>query len=140
MSGRKQKEMKLIRFVAFLFYRYYSGGRRPETIPLFHALCSITLLASFHVVQILILLNRVDVILTKPADNHWQQKLGIAAVFIAIFVVFSLIIKRKHMEELEERYQYEWDKIVNANVWLIVYIIMSFALIIVLALWKNHRL
>jgi hypothetical protein len=47
-------------------------------------------------------------------------------------MVLSLVVKKKHMEELEEKYKYEKEKVFKANVWLIVYIVLSFALIFVL--------
>jgi len=54
-----------------------------------------------------------------------------------IYLFLSFLIKRKELEKMVEKYTYSWDKVFNWNVWLIVYIILSFALAMFIGFWKR---
>ncbi len=127
--------MKTIKFAAFLFYRYYSGGRRPDSAPFFSTMLSMTLLGFMHLIQVLIIFDKMDLISISPTDSKGTKRFIIFLVMLPIYLLLNLLIKKKDLEEVKERNEYNWDKVFNGNVWLIVYMILSFALIFVLAVW-----
>lgn len=129
--------MKTIEFVAYLFYKYYSTGPT-RRIPYFSTLCALVMIIGIHLFQVLILLDRVDII---PTDGS-QRKIGNflrMALFIApIFLIVSLIIKRSNLEKMHDHYSKE--KVKKGYVWLIGYIVISFALLVFLILYKKGRI
>jgi hypothetical protein len=129
--------MKLIKFVAFLFYRYYSEGKRPDTIPYFRTMCSMTLLGFMHLFQILIIFHKVDFMGISPSDSKGIKKIIIFFLTLPIYFLFTALIKKKELEKMREEYAYSWNKVFNWNVWLIVYIILSFSSIFILARWMK---
>jgi hypothetical protein len=138
-DSKLSDRMKTIKFAAFLFYRYYSGGRRPDSTPFFRTKLSMTLLGFMHLMQLLVILDKVnDYIPTSTSYGRGMNKIIMFFVMLPIYFLVSLLIKKKDMDELDEKYAYDWDKVFNGNVWLVVYIIVSFALIFVLAIWKKH--
>ena len=129
--------MKPIKFVAFLFYRYYSGGRRPDSVPYFRTICSMSLLAFIHVLQILIILDKVNFIPLYSTDGKGTKTSFIILVMLPIYFTMTQLIKKKELEKMKDQYSYNWDKVFNWNVWLIVYMILSFSLIFILAFWSK---
>ncbi|HYF33453.1 MAG TPA: hypothetical protein VD993_20150 [Chitinophagaceae bacterium] len=127
--------MKTIRFAAFLFYRYYSEGRRPDSAPFFRTLLSMTLLGFIHLMQVLIIFDKVDLIPISSSDGKGTKRFIIFLVMLPIYVLLQLLIKKTDLEALKERYANHWDKVFNGNVWLIVYMILSFSSIFILAAW-----
>src|SRR5689334_8862727 len=118
---------KPIKFAAFLLYRYYSGGRRPDSSPYFRTMCSMTLLAFFHLMQILILLKKVDLIPIKSSDSK-DTKFGIMLlVMIPLYLLMTLLVKKKELDQMKEQYSIGWDKIFYWNVWLVIYMVLSFS-------------
>ncbi len=129
--------MKTIKFIGYLFYRYYSKGSRAN-IPYFSALCSMTLLGFFHLMQLLIVLDRVDLIPTEKTNNIWIKRLIMFLTMLPIYLIMTRLFKKEDIAPLKEKYDYNWDKVFSGNVWLIVYSITSFALVFVLTFLKKH--
>lgn len=125
--------MKPIRFVAFLFYRYYSCGRWPDSNPYFRTMCSLTLLAFIHLIQVLIILDQVSLIPINDSDGKGVKRMVIFFVMLPIYLLMTRLVKKKQLEEMKEEYSYSWDKVFKWNVWLVVYIILSFSFIFILA-------
>ena len=122
--------MRVFKYVAFLFYRYYSEGKwsNAETA-FFRTKCSLTLLAWFHLVQITLLMKKTELI--------FQSQLSTIISMIPIFILISLFLRENELEELREKYSYEWDKVFDSNVWLVVYSILSVTLMIALMVWNR---
>ncbi len=129
--------MKTIKFLGYLFYRYYSKGSRAN-IPYFSTMCSMTLLGFMHFMQIFIMLDKVSLIPINSSDDKLTKRLLVFLVMLPIYFVMTLLFKKSDIEPLKVKYDYNWDKVFEGNVWLIVYIIVSFALIFILAFWKKH--
>lgn len=125
--------MNPIKFTAFLLYRYYSGGRRPDNIPYFRTMCSMTLLVLMHVFQILILLRKTEFIPINPSDSKDTKWLIMLLIMLPIYFLLTLLVKKNELQKMKEEYSYSWDKIFKWNVWFIIYIVLSFSLIFVLA-------
>ncbi len=126
--------MKTIKFVGYLFYRYYSKGSR-DNIPYFSTICSMTLIGFMHFMQVLILLNKVELIPIKSSDHNLVKRIIIFFVMLPIYFLMTQLFRKKDIEPLKENYDYNWDKVFKGNVWLVTYIIRSFALIFVLVSW-----
>ena len=126
--------MKTIKFVGYLFYRYYSKGSR-DNIPYFSTICSMTLIGFMHFMQVLILLDKVELIPIKSSDHNLVKRIIIFFVMLPIYLLMTQLFRKKDIEPLKENYDYNWDKVFKGNVWLVRYIILSFALIFVLASW-----
>ena len=130
--------MKTIKFVGYLFYRYYSKGPR-SSIPYFRTMGTMTLLGFMHLMQILILLNKVNLIPINSTDDGLHKRIIMFFVMLPIYFLMTRLFKKSDIEPLKEQYDENWDKVFSGNVWLIIYCILSFTLIIMLALWKKHQ-
>lgn len=129
--------MKPIRFAAFLFYRYYSGGRRPDSSPYFRTMCSMTVLAFMHLMQILIVFDKMSLIPINVSDGKATKRIIFFMIMLPIYLLMTQLVKKKQLDQMKEEYSYSWDKIFNWNVWLIVYMISSFSLIFILSFWMR---
>lgn len=129
--------MKPIRFAAFLFYRYYSGGRRPDSSPYFRTMCSMTVLAFMHLMQILIVFDKMSLIPINASDGKATKRIIFFMIMLPIYLLMTQLVKKKQLDQMKEEYSYSWDKIFNWNVWLIVYMISSFSLIFILSFWMR---
>ena len=124
--------MKTIKFVGYLFYRYYSKGPR-ASIPYFSTMAAMTFLGYIHLMQVLILLDRVNVIPINPSDNKTTKGLTLLLVMLPIYLLMTRLFKKSDVGSLKEKYGRNWDKVFSGNVWLVIYMVLSFALMIVLA-------
>lgn len=127
--------MKTIKFVGYLFYRYYSKGPRAN-IPYFSTICAMTLLGYIHFFQLLILINKTDLIPTSSEDNKLTKRIIIFFVLLPIYFLMTRLFRKSDIEPLKEKYDYNSDKIFSGRVWLIIYIILSFSMIFILATLK----
>ena len=127
--------MKTIKFVGYLFYRYYSKGDWHD-IPYFTAVCSMTLLGYIHLMQAAVLFN-FDPVPTDLSNNIWIKRLIVCLVMLPIFFVVSQLFKRKDLEHLKTKYDGDPKKVSKGNHWLIAYIIISFALFVGLLYLKR---
>lgn len=90
------------------------------------------MLCLIHLFQIAIALHKLN-ILTIPTNSE-SLLFPFLLAFALIAFILSKLIKETDLKQLKEQYDYNWDKVYNGNVWLIGYIILSFALLIVLAI------
>ncbi len=130
--------MKLIKFAAFLFYRYYSEGRW-NGVPYFRTIIALGFLGYIHLLQILFILDRVDLLPIKSSQSHDTKRLMMFLILLPICLMMRLLIKESELKDIKEQYAYSWDKIFNANVWLIVYIVLSFSSLIILMIVKTKH-
>lgn len=128
--------MKVIKFVAFLFYRYYStGGTR--RVPYFSTLCALAMIVYIHLFQILILINRVDDIIPGSGDEARIIKyLRMALFFAPIFLLLAFLIKKEELKKMN----YDKHVIRKGYFALVLYVIISFAVLILLMLYKKNKL
>jgi hypothetical protein len=119
--------MKFLRFVMFLFYRYYSTGGTYR-IPYFSALCATVFLIYIHIFQLLIILDKVNFL---PMNANYSKLLnyGMFALFLLpIFLIVAIVAKEKDLEDVN----YDEEKIKKGGVNLIIYIVSSVVLLFVL--------
>ncbi len=92
--------MKVIKFVAFLFYKYYRTGPTSR-IPYFSTLCALAFIIYIHLCQLLILTNTIDYVLPqKSEENRILDYLKIAIFFVPIFLTLGLFIKKKELNNM----------------------------------------
>jgi hypothetical protein len=120
--------MKLLKFIMFLFYRYYSKGGTYR-IPYFSTLCAVVMLVYIHIFQLLIIVNKVDFILPLKKNDGWPLKyLKMALIFLPLFLILNVLVKEKDLRSLK----YPIDSIRKGNIAIVVYIMLSVALLFLL--------
>ena len=119
--------MKSLRFIMFLFYRYYSKGGTRD-IPYASALFAVGFLVFLHIFQIVIILDKVSLLSFFEAKNRFDRYIKIALFMLPIFFIINLLVKERDIKNLT----YTKEKIKRGNIYLIIYIVLSFALIFVL--------
>ena len=120
--------MKYLKFVMFLFYRYYSKGGT-SGIPYFSALCAVVFLVYLHIFQLLIIFNGVTLLPMNPGDHKGLKYLKLACFLLPFFLLVGLLVKEKDLRDAE----YDEGKIKRGGVYLVIYIVSSFVLLIMLA-------
>lgn len=123
--------MKTIKFVAYLFYRYYSTGPRSD-IRYFSTIGVLTFLFFIHLAQVLLLFDSTNII-PQGHKSQISSWIKMALFLLPIFLVFRGLIKESELKEMN----YDTYIIKKEYVWLIVYIILSVALFILLAWTKQ---
>jgi asparagine N-glycosylation enzyme membrane subunit Stt3 len=129
--------MKTIKFIAFLFYRYYSKGRTKD-IPYVSTLCALVLLLLIHIFQILVIFN---IMYLLPLGGSKIGLVGLMRyvqfliIIAPLFLLFSLLLKKKELKALH----YDERKIKRGRIALIIYSILSFSFLIFLSLLKKHN-
>lgn len=128
--------MKTIKFIGYLFYRYYSTGATKD-IPYFSTLCALVMLVGLHVFQLLLIFSKfhwLDFI--NSNESRAKKFLLIGMCLIPLFVIASVLFKKSDVKELN----YDENKIKQGYTFLIIYIIMSMALLILLGLYRQGKL
>ncbi len=123
--------MKLLNFVAYLFYRYYSKGKT-YGMEYINTIAALVMLSFLNVFAVLIIFNGTAVI---PLDKeHRGATLLKGMIFICPwFLLFVALIRKKTLEALT----YSPKVIKRGNFFLISYIVASIALIVLLIYLKK---
>jgi hypothetical protein len=119
--------MRLLRFVMFLFYRYYSKGGTYR-IPYFSALSATIFLIYIHIFQLLIIMHRVDWLPMYVSDTRLVKYGKLALLLLPIFFIITFLVKEKDLRNAA----YNDDKIRRGGSYLIAYIMSSVILLFVL--------
>ncbi len=128
--------MNTIKFIGYLFYRYYEKPPQRGN-PYFRTMGSLLLLVYIHILQLLALFNKIDLIPIKSSDDKLTKSIIMLLILIPIYLFVTKLLKKSDIEPLKEKYDYNWDKVHSGNLWLIIYIILSMALMFVLAIWRK---
>jgi len=127
--------MKTIKFIAYLFYRYYSTGPLSD-IPYFSTLCALAMLFVLHLFQVLIVFDAMNFIPTDGSQAKVGNFLKMALFLAPIFLFLVFIVKKSELQKMH----YDDSQIKRGNIYLIIYIVLSFALVILLTLFKKGKL
>jgi len=127
--------MKTMRFIAYLFYRYYSTGPTKD-IPYFSTLCALVMLIGLHVFQVLVLFNKVTLLPVSSKNPRAENFLIMALCLLPIFLITAAIIKKSDLQEMT----YEEAKVKRGYMFLILYIILSIALLLLLIFYRKGRI
>jgi len=127
--------MRFIKFVAFLFYRYYSTGGT-QRVPYFSTLCAMSMMIYIHLFQFLILINCVDAFIPGGDSEARPIKyLKLGLFFIPVFLILAILIKKKELEQMS----YAKQVLKKGYVFLISYLIISFVVLIMLIIIFKKR-
>jgi energy-coupling factor transporter transmembrane protein EcfT len=119
--------MKILKFVMYLFYRYYNkGGTR--RIPYFSALCAVVFLIYIHIFQLLIILDRVSLLPMKKDDLRIEKYGKVALFLLPIFLIVAFLVKPSELKALN----YSDETVEKGNVNLVIYIISTILLLFTL--------
>jgi len=124
--------MKTGKFIAYLFYRYYSTGPTKD-IPYVSTLCAIVMLLGLHFFQILVLFGRLDLLPFSHQNNRVENFFITALCLVPVFILVSLVIIKSELDEMH----FEESIIRNGNKALVIYITASIAFLLLLVLFKN---
>lgn len=119
--------MKTLKFIMYLFYRYYSKGGT-KNIPYFSALCAVAFLIYIHIFQLLMIFGKVGWIPIEKDDLRIVKYGKFALFVLPIFLLIYYLVKPSDLMSLE----YDKDKIRKGGIILIIYIIANLALLFVL--------
>lgn|SRR5690606_9923655 len=119
--------MKFIRFITYLFYRYYSKGPTSE-VSYMKTICSVIFLIWIHIFIVLIIIGKTDLIPNDDNSTKGMKYLKMALISSPFFLFFLLFIKEKDLKSME----YDEDKIRVATKVLWTYVIFSLILMFVL--------
>lgn len=123
-----------MKFVAFLFYRYYSTGAT-KYIPYFSTLSALVMLVGLHIFQLILLFYGID-FFKANSRTRTENFLVIAILLIPLFLLMSVFIKESQLKQLK----YDKSKIKRGNLLLIVYIFCSIAFLLLLILIRRDEL
>jgi accessory gene regulator protein AgrB len=123
--------MRTVKFIAYLFYKYYSKGYTKQ-IAYFSTLCALVMIACIHLFQVFILCNALFIVPTDGSQKDIKNWFFIGLFLIPFFLIFRFLIKETELQEMF----YDKHKVKRGYLFLIVYLILSFALLIFLALLK----
>jgi hypothetical protein len=121
--------MKLLKFVMFLFYKYYTKGGT-HRIPYFSTLVAVAFILYIHFFQVLIIFDFVDLLPMKQNDDKIIKYFKFAAFFLPIMFFISLIVKEKDIRGAN----YNDDRIQRGGKRLILYLVSSFLFLLILML------
>jgi hypothetical protein len=119
--------MKTLKFVAYLFYRYYSTGATKD-IPYFSTLCALVMLFGLHMFQILVITDQMGMLATKSTNTRAANFFLITLFLVPVFLLMALLVKREDLKKI----CYEEKEIKRGYLFLILYTVLSIALLITL--------
>ncbi|RTL57093.1 MAG: hypothetical protein EKK37_13655 [Sphingobacteriales bacterium] len=128
--------MKTLKFVAYLFYRYYSKGGFTKKIPYFSTISALTLLAFIHFFQLMAFLKMTSVIPTDGSQFKISNYFKMGLFMLPFFLFLMIVIKEADLNS----YHYEYKKIKISYIALVLYIILSFSLLMFLAIHNKGKL
>ncbi len=117
----------MLKFVMFLFYRYYSKGGTFR-IPYFSALCATVFLIYIHIFQVLIILRKVDWLPMIKGDLRIINYGKLALFLLPVFLIVGLMVKERDLKNV----RYDEQRIKKGGIFLIIYIIITILLLFTL--------
>jgi hypothetical protein len=123
-----------MRYVAYLFYRYYSSGPTKD-IAYYSTLFALSLLFFIHLCQVLLIFGWTNII-PRGRKTEITTWLKMGLFLIPIFTLFKVMIKEKTLSKLT----YD-EKIINKGYYfLFFYIIISMTILVLLILYKKGKI
>jgi hypothetical protein len=109
--------MQTVRFIAFLFYHYYNGGKNKVSIPYFRTLSSLVMLGFLHFVQVICLFDQRKIL----TGTYLPDILKFCLILLPLYVIFYVIVPQGILYAID----FEEAKIKRGKRILIVYIVTS---------------
>ena len=128
-----------MKFITYLFYRYYKSGRNADRDPYFRSLCSFTVLIWLQGLMIASLFGRQDLMFPRLGQSGFLAWLSPLIVFLPVYLLLNKLVPKDELIRASEKYDYDWDRVFKASVWLVVYIIALFISIVLVIYFKQNR-
>jgi hypothetical protein len=119
--------MKLVKFVTYLLFRYYSKGPT-NNVAYIKAICTAVLLILINIWIVLILIGRTDIVPDTANVSKGMKYLKMALYTLPLFLFFFFFVKEKDLKIM----RYDESKIKMGYRILWSYLIISFVAMIVL--------
>ncbi|WP_430898089.1 MULTISPECIES: hypothetical protein [unclassified Paraflavitalea] len=120
--------MKILRFVTFLFNRYYkTGGKR--NVAYFSALCAVVFLIYLHIFQFLIILDKVSLLPLRNNDPRIVKYLKLFLLSIPVYFLLSYLVKEGDLKALK----YDSEKIKKWQIFICIYLFANLLVLFLLA-------
>ena len=120
--------MKTIKFTAYLLYRYYLNGRS-KNVAYIRTIGTLVILSIFHIIQILLILNKFDSLEPGGTEKVNVQLLKIFVGLIPIALLLIFLVREPELKQMK----FSEKKIKNGYLLFIVYGIVSFSFTFILA-------
>jgi ABC-type transport system involved in cytochrome c biogenesis permease subunit len=118
----------MLRFTAYLLFRYYSKGKNKE-VAYFSTFCILSLMFFFHFLQAAMIFNFFSYLPSTKGDERIVRYLKTALMLVPIFAALFFLVKKSSLATAE----YSESKVRRGYWFLILYAILSFALLVYLA-------
>lgn len=84
----------------------------------------------------MILFNGVNIIPTDGSQAKLSNWIEMALFLLPFFLLFRFLINERMLKEMK----YDKAKIKRGYTWLVIYVVLSFALLILLILYKKGKI
>lgn len=127
--------MGTLRFAAYLLYKYYSKGGTKD-IPYASAILGLAFMGLIHIFQILLLFNGMSLVPTDGSQAKIGNFLKMGLFILPIVVLLMVVIKKDKLQEMS----YDEAQMKKGYIFLILYVILSFALLLLLIFYRKGRI
>lgn len=129
--------MKILRYITYLFYSYYSKGAR-RNVAYLSSILGTTFLLYITIMIIVVGFNLDMYIPTGQNESKGIMRLKIALFMSPVFFFLYFGVKEKRIQELKEKLGYDhYDKEFNHRVLLFVYLGLAFVTVMILAVLRK---
>jgi len=129
--------MKIIRYIAYLFYSYYLKGAR-RNVAYLSAILGVTFLIYIQLFLLALLLKVDSYIPMSLEESKGTRYLKLLLLLSPIFFALYFGVREKKLEEMKDQYGYEhYDKEVGHRALLFTYLFLSFAALMILAILRK---
>jgi hypothetical protein len=129
--------MKFVRYIAYLFYSYYLRGPR-RNVAYLSSILGVTFLVYIQLMILALVLGIDNYIPMSLSESRGSRYVKLMLFMSPIFFLLYFGIKEKRLEDMKEAFGYEhYDKEVNHRTLLFVYLFLSFAALMTLAILRK---
>jgi hypothetical protein len=128
--------MKTLKFAAYLLYRFYSKNGFAKNLPYLSTTTFLAFLLYIHIFQIFAIFNLTSLIPTDGNELKVANWLKMAMFMLPMFLIIIFLIKKEDLVNAH----YDEKKVKRGYVYLIAYVIISFAFLMFLALVKKGKI
>ena len=109
--------MRTLRFISYLFYRYYSTGST-KNIAYTKTMCAVCMLFCMHIIEFLLLIDKTALITHFDQSHRIEIYLKFFLLISPLLLIFNFLIKEIQLQTM----YYDENKIKKGNKYLIAYV------------------
>ncbi len=128
------KVIENIKFIAFLFYRYYCRHKF-EQIPYARTIASLTIYTYVQFVLLILAIDKLNMLPENTNDPMWKRYAEVALALLPIALFYLIIAKKSELEEM----RFSEAKIKAGNRFLLAYLIVSVLALVILSFARNGK-